>query len=64
MKVRKTKDLICPFCDEGGLMLRKCGKCRKEFLICDECESIYKDEESLKGDTSYTGCPKCGASVD
>lgn len=59
-----TKEpLICPFCEEGELKNRKCGRCGNIFLLCDECEAIYKSEDRLKDDCEPDVCPYCGAPV-
>lgn len=56
------KEIICPFCDEGALKIRKCGKCRKTFLLCDECDAVYTDSDSLDKDLPLA-CPHCGADI-
>jgi len=55
--------LICPFCEEGELKEVACRECGKPFLLCDECESIYKDTDSLDDD-GWAECPYCGARVE
>jgi hypothetical protein len=55
--------LICPFCEEGELKRKRCGKCGNYFLLCDECEAIYKDAALLKDDCEAEVCPHCGASI-
>jgi uncharacterized paraquat-inducible protein A len=56
------KELICPFCDEGALKNRTCKKCKKTFLLCDECESVYIDADSLEKEVK-SNCPHCGADI-
>lgn len=58
-----TKSLICPFCEEGALKTVKCKKCGMAFLQCDECESVYKDRDSLE-ENYGPECPHCGVSLD
>ncbi|MBP7735061.1 MAG: hypothetical protein KA369_03735 [Spirochaetes bacterium] len=61
--MKGNDDLICPFCEEGTLKKITCKKCGKPFLICDECESIYKDTGSLDED-GWAECPYCGTHVE
>lgn len=56
--------VICPFCEEGALATRRCPACRKGFLVCDECESVYRDAKSLDEELPSSECPHCGAPID
>jgi hypothetical protein len=58
----KEKEIICPFCDEGALKNKKCTSCHKNYLICDECESVYIDYDSLDKEFQ-SKCPHCGADI-
>lgn len=58
-----NREIICPFCDEGVLKKINCKKCGKGFVMCDECESIYRDGES-SDDEFFSACPHCGAEID
>jgi hypothetical protein len=64
MKKNESSDVICPFCDEGTLEEKKCDACKKTFLMCDECDSVYRDEDSLDKEFSACECPYCGAPID
>ena len=57
------KNIICPFCEEGTLETTKCKKCSAHFLICDECESLYKDEKSLDEEVQGWKCPVCNEKI-
>jgi hypothetical protein len=56
------KVIICPFCDEGQLKNKICKICKKTFLLCDECESVYLDSGSLEKELPPV-CPHCGADI-
>jgi hypothetical protein len=64
MKENDSTELTCPFCDEGSLGIHACMVCKKSFLLCDECESIYKDKNSLGEECEPDKCPHCGAPID
>ncbi len=57
-------EIICPYCEEGKLEKMRCTACRKVFLICDECESIYRDRNSLEDELPAGECPFCGNPMD
>ena len=61
--MKEKEAVICPFCEEGSLKKVKCKKCGQPFLRCDECESVYKDRDSLDEDYGPE-CPHCGAGID
>jgi len=51
--------MICPFCEEGVLLKKKCKKCKNFFLMCHECESVYKSTDN-NGEEFIAGrCPYC-----
>ncbi|HNR90067.1 MAG TPA: hypothetical protein PKM65_17155 [Spirochaetota bacterium] len=58
------KELTCPFCEEGTLVRRRCPACRKGHLVCDECESVYRDADSLDEELPSSECPHCGNPID
>ena len=64
MNKNDSKEIICPFCDEGTLIKSACAKCKKIFLLCDECESIYKDKNTLDEECAPGECPYCGAPIE
>ncbi len=61
--MKESETLICPFCEEGALKNVKCKKCGRPFLLCDECESVYKDKDTLDEDC-WVECPHCGEHID
>ena len=62
MMKEDTGEMICPFCEQGVLKKRKCTTCKKNFLLCDECESVYKDDKELEEELGFI-CPYCGAGI-
>lgn len=62
----RKDDRICPACDEDILEVITCKNCTEEFLICEECETIFKDHESTT-DPEYESpsleCPHCRYSI-
>lgn len=64
MKEPKRSSITCPFCEEGVLKNTKCPRCGRIFLMCDECESLYRDGKSLEEELPSTECPFCGTAID
>lgn len=56
----------CSFCGNGLLRFYRCSNCDDVVALCDECELMWIDIESLAADqnlpadTSYPQCPSCG----
>ena len=56
----------CAFCGDGLLRFYRCLTCDEIVALCDECELMWQDIESLSqdpnisADTSYPQCPWCG----
>ena len=58
------KEITCPFCEEGVLKKARCKECKGTFLMCDECEAVYLDEDSLDDELSAAECPHCCKAID
>lgn len=61
---RKGSGIICPLCEEGELFLKACTNCGREYLICDECEAVYKGPDELDFVISSYVCPHCTRSLE
>ncbi|MCA9215180.1 MAG: hypothetical protein KDB27_19060 [Planctomycetales bacterium] len=52
----------CPVCRDGLLRAFRCGQCQSIAAICDDCESMWADVESVFNDPhqdAQGAFPKC-----
>ena len=56
----------CSFCGDGLIRFYRCTTCDEVVALCDECELMWVDIESLaedqnlSSDTSFPQSPSCG----
>ena len=58
---------FCPQCGTGPLGLRTCGGCDAVVVVCDECDSVWTDDQidttpATTGSTTLP-CPHCEADL-
>ncbi|MEQ8846467.1 hypothetical protein [Botrimarina sp.] len=57
----------CRICGTGPLRWRRCGVCRREVVLCDECDSAWRTADTAGAPTYATDrdmpCPWCRASL-
>lgn len=46
--------MICPKCDEGRIITIKFKRVNKTAYVCDYCDALWFDEESINRDTNHT----------
>lgn len=58
---------VCPICEAGPLGRRRCGVCRRVVVLCDECDSAWRTEDTSAKPTYATEddmpCPWCRATL-
>ena len=57
----------CSFCGDGLIRFYRCQSCDAIVALCDECELMWQDIETLSvdpnlpADTTFPCCPACGS---
>ena len=45
--------MICPYCEQGGIIRAKVKKSNDIIKICEECDAVWLDEDLEELGTTY-----------